>query len=86
MAESDKWTSKSPVLWGEISNAVMRHKNAVTSELCSGNIITTVSCIYSMVGVGERAGRNMYNRWPESSSFELIRMQDYEDLDDRFSV
>ena len=29
---------------------------------------------------------DMYNRWPENSSFELIRMEDYEDLDDRFSV
>lgn len=28
----------------------------------------------------------MHNRWPENSSFELIRMQDYEDTDDRFSV
>lgn len=84
MAESDKWASKSALLWGEISNAVMRHKNAVMSELWSGNIISTVSCLYSMEGGG--AGRNMYNRWPESSSFELIRMEDYEDLDDRFSV
>lgn len=84
MAESDKWVSKSAVLWGEISNAVMRHKKSVMSELWSGSIITTVSCLYSMEGGW--VGRNMYNRWPESSSFELIRMQDYEDLEDRFSV
>lgn len=80
VAESDKGASKSTVLWGEISNAVMRHKKAVMSELWSRNIITTVFCIYSI------GGGYMYNRWLENSSFELIRMQDYEDLDDRFSV
>lgn len=53
VAESDKRASKSAVLWGEISNAVMRHRNAVMSELWSGNIITTVSCIRST----ERGGR-----------------------------
>lgn len=50
VAVYDKWASKSAVLWGEISNAVMRHKKAVTSELWSGNIIAIVFCIYATEG------------------------------------
>jgi len=48
VAESDKWASKSAVLWGEISSAMMRHKKAVMSELWSGTIIPTVFCIHSV--------------------------------------